>query len=157
MVDNWEKNGESKRKGNKGPYNTLSIADDTATAPTVWTQPHLCVDLWPQRRIYPWAGVSQSDSLIIIISHKEGQEKRVTVSTDYRRWRSCYKCGKGSHWARCKMRKRRKQMCENLQPPIIKHSLVMPIVFCFQSLCMNFLIVPCHILPSTTTTLLELV
>lgn len=126
-------------------------------------QPLLCghshIYVWTSdpRRIYPWAGVSQSDSLIIIISHKEGQEKRVTVSTDYRRWRSCYKRGKGSHWARCKMRKRRKQMCENLHPPIIKHSLVMPIVFCFQSLCMSLLTVPCHILPSTTTTLLQLV
>lgn len=80
MVGNWGRNGKSKWVGSKNRYHMLSTVDDTATA--WWTGLCLCVDIWPMRDL-PLGGVESRRSSIIVISYKEGPQKRVVISTGH--------------------------------------------------------------------------
>lgn len=88
---------KSKWIGRETEYHMLPVGDDTATAPTAWTEPCLYVDIWPTGRVESFR------FSIIAISQKEGQQKRV-VSTGCVSWEILIWSG-----ARWKVSKKRKQ------------------------------------------------
>lgn len=117
-----------------------------------------CVDIWPKKDL-PMGRAESIRFSIIVISYKEGQQKRVIIKTGRMSWEVAIRRWRRHQWARCNMSEQETEINENWHRlwdwvqswlPTLQVSLsVGPTVFCPQSLVMHELTY--HALPNTAS------